>query len=168
MREIQLTKGKVTIVDNIDYMYLSRFSWYARESKKVGKAPIFYACRREGVRGDSRYFYMHREILERMGFKNFIQTDHKNRNSLDNTRENLRPATSSQNNSNMNSKIGKSGYRGVVRLSGNLEKPFRALLSVNGRTLHVGYFATSKEAAMAYDVAARKYRGEFALVNFKK
>jgi hypothetical protein len=42
---IQLTQGKVAIVDDIDFEYLNQFKWYARKSRSQN----YYA---------GRYFYI--------------------------------------------------------------------------------------------------------------
>jgi len=42
----------------------------------------------------------------------------------------------------------------------NLEK-----YMVYGKRIHLGYFATAKEAAYAYNKAAKKLFGEFASLN---
>jgi hypothetical protein len=92
--------------------------------------------------------------------------DHRNTDSLDNRRTNLRLATPSQN--SCNSRRDKSNtysrYRGVS-FSKRKQKWFAAIRA-NGRKLWLGYFSDEIDAAMTYDRAARKYHGEFAQLNF--
>jgi len=40
------------------------------------------------------------------------------------------------------------------------------MLTVNGKTTYLGSFHDQKQAAKAYDTAAKKYFGEFAVLNF--
>jgi hypothetical protein len=89
MKEIQLTKGFVTLVDDKDFEYLSGFTWhaldnhgkiYARTAKKVGKRVI---CT-----------YMHRMLIECPAE---LEIDHIDRNPLNNQRSNLRVVTHSEN-----------------------------------------------------------------------
>src|SRR5690242_203106 len=98
MKEIQLTHGQVTIVDDEDFEWLSQWKWYAQLNQSDGK---YRAVRnkRIGPRNEDRkiMIWMHREIL---GAGNEIKVDHKNHNPLDNRKINLRLATSSQNNMN--------------------------------------------------------------------
>jgi len=58
---------------------------------------------------------------------------------------------------------GASRYRGVAL---KYEGKWRAHITVKGRNIHLGYYATEEEAALAYDEAASKYRGEKARLNF--
>jgi hypothetical protein len=39
-------------------------------------------------------------------------------------------------------------------------------VGVNGRREHIGYYTYEKEAARAFDKAAKERRGEYAVVNF--
>jgi len=41
-------------------------------------------------------------------------------------------------------------------------------LTVNGRRKSFGYYADEIEAAKVYDRVAKKYRGEYAFLNFSK
>lgn len=54
-----------------------------------------------------------------------------------------------------------SGYRGVGRRNGR----WVAVIYV-GRKIRLGYFDDIKSAALAYDEAAKMYRGERAILNF--
>lgn len=88
--------------------------------------------------------------------------DHKNRDPLDNRRENLRICTPQQNcfNRNMSSR-NVTGYKGVQAVP-----PFKVTISVNGKRKSIGSYNTAEEAARAYDKVAKKYYGEFASLNF--
>jgi hypothetical protein len=94
------------------------------------------------------------------------ETDHINRNKLDNRRGNLRRATHSQNMCNrvVKSRLPKSGYRGVVwRVA---RGKWSACINVKRKEHFLGYFADKEDAARAYDDAARRLHGEFARLNF--
>ena len=78
----------------------------------------------------------------------------------------------SQNNSNKKSKNGKkSNYLGVLYAKHKVKDKeyfyWRASISVNKKTIHLGNFKDDVSAAKAYDEAAKKYHGEFANLNFK-
>ena len=107
MREISLSQGQVTLVDDEDYEYLSQWRWYANLIS--GK---FYAVRT--VKKPSRQtILMHRVILNAQEDE---LVDHKDDNGLRNTRENLRITDRSGNGANRNAPSSNtSGYKGVSR-----------------------------------------------------
>ena len=96
MKTIPLTKGYVAKVDDSDFKWLSQWKWQANVVKNRVYAvrqtfdPVAYSQGRK-CRGK---VMMHRAIL---GSINALDGEHKNGDSLDNQRHNLRPATSSQN-----------------------------------------------------------------------
>lgn len=73
--------------------------------------------------------------------------DHEDRNSGNDRWSNLRPATHSQNHQNqVMRKDAKHGFRGIELHSSGL---WRALLTVRGKRIRLGYFKTREEAAAA-------------------
>ncbi|SRR6266446_8725341 len=149
-RLIPLTQCKNAIVDCADFKFLSQWNWTASRHRNR-----FYAVRCEnGVR-----FYMHRVLLAIES----KETDHKNGNSLDNRRENLRSCTRSRNACNMPlSSVSTTGYRGVTR-SGSR---WQAQCTEGGKYFFLGRFADKQDAARAYDSFVKLRRGEFARTNF--
>lgn len=111
--------------------------------------------------------YLHRVILSRIlerPLEKREETDHINRNHLDNQRENLRLASRSQNAINRELQSNNtSGYRGIwLQCDG---KKWGATLKFHGEKKHLGVFPTKEEAAAAYDKAAKEAQGEFFVGN---
>jgi hypothetical protein len=156
LEKIKLTRGKYTIVDDEDYDFLMHFKWYPIKSPK----DIFYAvswCKYGTI-------YMHRIVLELEDPK--IHIDHIDRDGLNNQKSNLRMATHAQNQHNVPfRRDNTSGYKGV-----SFYKPYNkyiAHIQFNGKNIHLGYYDTAIEAAMAYDEAAKELHGDFSNLNFK-
>jgi hypothetical protein len=82
--------------------------------------------------------------------------DHRDHNPANNKWTNIRPATPSQN--MCNRRVIRAGLKGVTPINSR----FKARISINGKKLHLGYFATEAAAHRAYRIAAVKYFGEFA------
>lgn len=153
MREIELTQGYAAIVDDEDYEYLSQFKWQSHITTYTA-----YAYRR--VKGTNKHRPMHREVMGVTDPKIYI--DHIDRNGLNNQRKNLRIVTWSQNQMNKTyNKRNSLGFKGVS-FDGN---KYIATIKVNGKQLSVGYYKTPKEAAIAYNIAAKEHFGEFAYLN---
>jgi hypothetical protein len=155
--EVELTRGKVAIVDDIDYDSLKPFSWCAA---KIGHT--WYA-RRGLWTGET--ILMHREIARFAGIESPC-IDHINRNGLDNRRCNLRPATQSQNIANGGMwKNNTSGYRGVCLIANG---KWRAATKHKGKYKQIGEFDTPEEAAKAYNAYCSELFGSFAFQNTLK
>jgi hypothetical protein len=158
-RRIPLTEGKFAIVDPPDFYRFNNFQWCAVKHKS-----LFHAVRLvNGSNDTTRILSLHCEI---MNPPKGLVVDHRNRNGLDDRRENLRLATHSQN--RCNRFVDKTGcssqYRGVCWHK--QRKCWRAHLQYEGKWVWLGRFDSEIDAAKAYDEAAKKYHGEFARLNF--
>ena len=153
MKAIQLTRGKVAIVDDEDFEELNRYKWHC---SKTG-----YAIRTDHRGGKRKDIRMHRQILsEPDGFL----IDHINGDKLDNRRVNLRLCTNAENMRNGGKRSdNKSGYRGVClnRVTGKWE----AGLRYNGKNHYLGLFTNKHDAARMYNFWAADLFGEFARLN---
>lgn len=158
MKEIQLTQGKVTFVDDEDYEYLSQFSWHT-----LNNGYTSYAVRKlSPKKGEKKrkVILMHREIL---GNDSCDTVDHIDGNGLNNTKSNIRIATFSQNSANSKKTKGISKYKGVTWLKKN--KKWRAEITIKGKSKHLGCFTCEEDAAEAYNQAALMVHCEFAKLN---
>lgn len=154
MKHIELTHGKVALVDDDDLELVSAFKWSAM---KVGRT--WYATTGGGGGGRSPQMLMHRLIL---GARRGQIVDHENHDGLDNRRLNLRFATVSQNAGNMrkHARPTSSRFKGVY-WDKNRRK-WAAEICVQGKRLRLGRFCTEKEAGEAYERAARAHFTRFA------
>jgi hypothetical protein len=164
LAEVQLTKGLVALVDDSDLPLISGRQWYAH-----WRGGDHYAAANGTVNRGGRVIRvtltMHRIIL---GVTDRCQiVDHKNGNTLDNRRCNLRICTYAQNKQNARKRKSKtSKYKGVIWVKGRKTLPWLANLRVNKKLVIIGRFNDEVEAAKAYDVAAIERYGEFACPNF--
>lgn len=102
-----------------------------------------------------------------MGSRKGELVDHINHNTLDNRKGNLRNCTHSENHGNEYAAPGKtSKYKGVSKHTQTGR--FRACIKHQRKYIHLGYFKKEKEAARAYDKAAKEHFGGFAYLNFKE
>lgn len=156
-RKIPLTRGKVALVDNVDYEWLSQTKWYCSQ-RGYAVREIPQAIVR--ATGHSGFFRMHRVL---MNAPDLLTIDHINGDTLDNRRINLRLASQAQQTRNCRrNKRNTSGYKGV---SWNAEKGKWSARAGGKPRLFLGYFDTAEQAAIAYNKAARQLFGEFCRLN---
>lgn len=158
MAEIQLTRGKVVLVDVADFEWLSQWNWYFCKG---------YA-RRKGLKLEGSLYgrgvYMHRQILNLLDSE--IEVDHVNHNTLDNRRLNLRVCSRTQNLANSPLRKGSTfGYKGISVDRRCKSRPWQSQIQVGKEHFHLGCFSTKEQAALAYNKAALRYFGEFACLN---
>lgn len=162
--DIEFLRQYLEIDDNIP----QKFRWKKRPSNRVKVGDPVGRVNKD--KNNRVYYYFtlkgqsyltHRVYFAfKNGFdpgKNDI--DHKNHDYKDNIV--LRMSTRSQNIANSRPKDKK--YKGIWYVKS--VKKYRAAITVNYKAIHLGYFFTEKEAALAYNEAAKKYFGEFACLN---
>jgi len=162
-RYIQLTQGKQTLVDASDYEWLNRYKWFAHKGGKGSKSGyIAERLIRPISRGPQVPEKMARKIMDVTDPN--LEVDHKNHDTLDNRRKNLRIVTSAQNSQNRRRRSdNSSGYKGISNASIQEGVPrWRVRIQANGHGKHLGYFKTLEEAVAAYQAAAIEMHGEFA------
>lgn len=156
---IFLYSGEKVIIDPEDFEYLNQFSWC-----KTGS--LGYPGRFIQENGKSRQIALYRQLLEYHGYDlTGLVIDHKNRDILDNRKENLRICTQTQNRYNAGCATNKkNGIKGVYK---DKADTFRARIKYKGKNMTIKHgFPSLKMAGIAYDLKARELFGEFAYINF--
>ena len=142
-----MTNGLDIFVDDEDYDFLICFGWCLHTG---GYAVANIA---------GKITRMHRLIMGEDNPKVLI--DHINGYKLDNRKVNLRKCAHSGNNRNQKN-LSIHGFKGVFPHGKN---GWRARITVNYKSKNLGTYKTKHEAAMAYNLAAVEFHGEFASLN---
>lgn len=149
MKEIQLTRGYVALIDDDDFDRVNKHKWRSIIDKQ-----LVYAA--SDINGKKTM--LHRFILNA---KRGVYYDHRDCNGLNNQKDNLRECTLSENRGNSRKfTVTGSKYKGV-----NRHKPWSAHIMKNGKSVCLGYFESEDEAGIAYNKAAIDIFGEFARIN---
>lgn len=139
--------------------------WKAPRGRRNINQPAGYICKSNGYRAfwlDNKKYYAHRIVfLMTHGYVPKI-IDHIDGNRSNNSPENLREASQSQNNINRKrpAKTNSTGYTGVCY--NNKLGRYVAYINVNKRRKQIGCYKTVEAAAAARRDAEIKYYGEYA------
>ena len=150
---IPISETVDTLVSPEDFEAVNKHRWHLGRGNG-------YAYRIDRMRGGQRGVLLHRALMGKL--PPGVEVDHINGNKLDNRRENLRIANSSQNSANHRTRgKGASGFIGVIKTDYSKWEA-----RVGRRKVVVGFFYCPIEAAIARDIAALEVFGEFATLNF--
>lgn len=138
MKTIELTQGKVALVDDEDFEELNQHKWYAHKDGNT-----FYAGRSIN-KPHPMTIHMHQAI---MNAPKGVDIDHINGDGLNNLKSNLRIVTHRQNTQNRHA-TKSSIYPGVGWHE--RDKKWRAYITINGKQKHLGHFDVEAEAYAAY------------------
>jgi hypothetical protein len=150
--------GRDVLIDAADLPKVQNFSWHLFKAGRKNSPRLIPSTHIGGKR-----VKMHRFLLDA---PSGLVVDHKNHNTLDNRRDNLRICQQGQNALNQRKRTAKctSQYKGVYFTK---DKRWMAYINVNKSRTVLGYFGTELEAAQAYDRAAIQHHKEFAFLNFQ-
>jgi hypothetical protein len=159
-----MTNGDLVEVDEDLYKFLNWFTWRPMSNKINQNYPV--------TKANGGTAMMHRMIIEvttgRKIEKGF-EVDHIDGDKLNNRKENLRVCTPYENGQNhgIHSTMNKTGFIGVTNMNGKSLNPYRAILTLPDKHVQIGCFDTAENAAFHRDLAALKYKGEYARLNFE-
>lgn len=138
-------------VDEIDIERVAAHKWRLRWDGRLD------------AKINGRLTLLHRFILNA---KPGEVIDHIDRNPTNNTRANLRFCTQQQNSLNQAGKPNHRAcsFKGVVKRRNRYEAVIVNKTAVQGNC-YIGSFTTEREAAIAYDIAARRLHLQFARLN---
>lgn len=159
MKKLNLSKNKQAIIDDEDFIVLSKFIW---TYEKSGRSE--YASRFIGTPPNRKKIYLHRQIL---GAKTGQCVDHKNGDGLDNRRTNLRISTKAQNQMNQRKQKNRSSKYIGVSFDKSRNK-WVSYYSINKKRFVIGRFENEIDAALARDEKVKKEFKEFASLNFEE
>lgn len=164
MREIVLRAigTYIALVDDEDYEELSKYKWNILSYTNI--YVVRNPTKEEKKAGYPTHIRMHRQIMGVI-LDSSVQIDHRNRNTLDNQRTNLRVSNQTQNlmNTEKRDKEATSIYKGVHWEP--LRSRWAASIRIEGRKVTLGRFTNEVDAAIAYNNKAQELYGEFAYLN---
>lgn len=140
------------IVDPEDMYLLENHAWQPQLSKN---GAVYFKAKICG-----KNVYLHRRIS---GAGPNQLADHKDGNTWDNRRSNLRICNRSQSNANRCRRSdSRAPYRGITQTPSGR---WLAQIMAEKKFTRIGLFDTPEAAAMAYDKKAVELHGEFARIN---
>ncbi len=159
MKTLTLSRGKVALIDDADFEWLSQWKWHA-----VWSTNGFYAKRqmRVGVK-KQRAVALHRVLVNAQEDQ---IVDHRDGNTLNNQRYNLRICNAGQSarNRGVQNRPKPTGTTSVFKGVHKVRKGWEARITLNGKR-HCKTLYNEVEAARYYDVKAIELHGEFAKTN---
>lgn len=145
MKKIKLTQNKYALVDDDMFDFLNQWKWCFNNGYAV-RNKLWRSGKPQGI------IWMHRIVNNTPENK---ETDHINRNRLDNRKENLRSVNSSQN--AINKGLRKDNTSRITGVNLFRNGKWRTYITINRKTIHLGYFKSIEEAIFTRKEAERIY-----------
>lgn len=161
-----IVDNKEILLDDIDHKYLSNFKW-----KVVKKGNDYYAVikKMKGVGRRTTQIYLHEFLID---LENQECIGFKNKNTLDNRRENLFGVSKGYNVARTRKRKTvrgglkpKSKYKGVSKRIKKGKVSWEVRIAKDKKTYYIGSYKTEKQAGLAYNKKAEELYGEFAYKN---
>lgn len=143
-------KNHIVLFDDDDEPRILKERWSIRNG--WGGTPYAYS--------NTGKILMHRLLICAV---DGLLVDHKNHNTLDNRKDNLRICTRAQNMWNRKKTCGTSLYKGVY--FHKKTQKWAACISLNNKSIHLGVYKNECDAAIAYNNAAKNLFKDFAFLN---
>lgn len=153
---ITIGESVAVVLSSGRYMLIDR-----GDIEKLPKARICDTGRYASFYINKKSSYIHRLLLNAALD---MEVDHVNGNGLDNRRCNIRICTPGQNSLNRKPMRGRKLKGLYLQKSGN----YRVSITVKGKKIDMGTYHTKHDAIEAYNIAAKKYHGEFAYQNIQE
>jgi hypothetical protein len=172
VKQIICTNGEIALCDDEDYPLLARFAWFMASSVDRGKP--YPCCNVIGKQGVVKKIPMHQLVMAGL-----YGIDHKDNDSFNNQKFNLRESTYQQNGWNSQKQRTARGKPCTSKYKGVQYRPLRGAPrwlvyfkyvapgahKSTGKMIRVGYFWDEDDAARAYNAKAKELRGEWAWLN---
>lgn len=163
-----IADGCTVLIDEEDYEKVKQYKWHVLK-KKAEEENLFYFTTTTYLPYKNRRgsIFLHRLIAGcELGDGKVV--DHKNHDTLDCRKENLRVCTVLENTRSMRKgKRNTSGYKGISQ-NPTTHRWIARLQLPGGNKVSMGTYYTPEEAARAYDRGALFHFGEYAITNFPK
>lgn len=159
---VELSQGQWTACDLGDWFgNLDRFRWYAAWDNSTRSFYVKAHCKKEEL--GVTCINMNRAILALSSGSIFA--DHKDHDTLNNRRSNLRPANGTRSASNRRRFLNNSSrFTGVSFLKN--DRKWLSYININKQRTVLGKFDDPVAAARRRDEESRRIHGEYAVLNF--
>ncbi len=152
--KFQSTNGYTIFIDDEDWELVGDLRWFV-ESKSQRTICTQTSL---GLPQLHRYIYQYYYGVIPDG----LVVSHVNKNRLDNRKVNLTLKTRQQASQGIRVWNSITGFKGVTRIHNGR---YKARIWVNKANKSLGCFITPQEAARAYNEAAKKFFGDYAVLN---
>lgn len=155
--------GYDVIIDESDYEFVMKRKWRIGKSEAARGEFYFYSDRKDPILKKYIRTSLHRYIMGCV-YGDGNKVDHIDRNTFNNSRNNLRITDNTGNSRNKSIQRNcTTGYKGVHR---NKCGRYYGSIRMNGAGKNIGTYNSKEECARVYDMMAIKLFGEFACTNF--